>query len=45
MITAKAWGIPPHKWDLMPLNSRAEMIAVNDIEGLITSYRQEPEEK
>lgn len=41
MITASEFGIPPHQWDMMPLSSRAEMMAVVETKGLMNSYRYE----
>jgi len=44
MITACEYGIPPHEWDMMSVASRAEMMAVVEIKGLMSSYQMESEE-
>lgn len=44
MITAAEYGIPPHEWDMMPKNSRAEMMAYIEVKGLMSSYQMESDE-
>ena len=41
MITACEYGIPPHEWDMMPVPSRAEMMAFIEVKGLMSSYQME----
>lgn len=41
MIAAAEYGIAPHLWDMMPVDSRAEMMVVTEIKGLMSSYRYE----
>ena len=45
MITACEYGIPPHEWDMMPVASRAEMMAVVEVKGLLSSHQMEPDDK
>ncbi len=44
MITAAEYGIPPHEWDMMPVASRAEMMAYVEIKGLMGSFQMESDE-
>ncbi len=44
MITASEFGIPPHQWDMMPVASRAEMMAYIEVKGLMSSYQMETDE-
>ncbi len=45
MITAAEYGIPPHEWDMMPVKSRAEMLAYVEVKGLISSYQMESDKE
>lgn len=39
METAKAWHIPPHEWDAMPVESRAEMMAFDQSQAAMQAYQ------
>lgn len=40
-MAARYWNIPPHEWDRMPRDSRAEMMAYSEVDGLIKSYHMQ----
>lgn len=41
LVAAKAMGYPPHIWDTFPVESKAEMIAVIEIENKIAGFQHD----
>lgn len=38
---AKAWGLNPETWDALSMEARAEMIAYERMDGMMTRYDME----
>ena len=41
LIAAKVMGYMPHQWDLFPMESKAEMMAVLEIDNKIAGFQQD----
>jgi hypothetical protein len=41
LMAAKEMGMMPHEWDMAPKASRAEMMAVLEVDNLIGAYQRD----
>lgn len=41
LLVAKSMMIMPHEWDRLPVESKAEMIAVFELDNKIAGYQQD----
>jgi len=40
-MAAKTLGYMPHEWDIFPVESKAEMMAVIELENMIAGFQQD----